>query len=183
MHRSWAGWRRWVFGRCKPDQSGCGQEEAGCGQPADCLAETEETSRAVREYLAALDAARSDEDNGELDGGGSMSGGAQGTPPKQVSLTDPQAAWVTRKGIDPFFAYDANYLIDNKAGIILDAEGTRANRRHHRDHAGARHAPSSAANTLRGNIEPLRGFRQGPKEFWLCRRREFGDRIPLDREP
>jgi hypothetical protein len=30
--------------------------------------------------------------------------------------------------VDPFFAYDANYLIDNKAGIILDAEGTRANR-------------------------------------------------------
>jgi len=27
-----------------------------------------------------------------------------------------------------FFAYDANYLIDNKVGIILDAEGTRANR-------------------------------------------------------
>lgn len=30
--------------------------------------------------------------------------------------------------MDPFFAYDANYLIDNKAGIILDAVGTRANR-------------------------------------------------------
>ena len=30
--------------------------------------------------------------------------------------------------MEPFFAYDANYLIDNKAGIILDAEGTRANR-------------------------------------------------------
>ena len=30
--------------------------------------------------------------------------------------------------MDPFFAYDANYLIDNKVGIILDAEGTRANR-------------------------------------------------------
>ena len=26
------------------------------------------------------------------------------------------------------FAYDANYLIDNKVGVILDAEGTRANR-------------------------------------------------------
>jgi hypothetical protein len=26
------------------------------------------------------------------------------------------------------FAYDANYLIDNKLGIIIDAEGTRANR-------------------------------------------------------
>jgi hypothetical protein len=45
-----------------------------------------------------------------------------------VSLTDPQAAWVARKNADPFFAYDANYLIDNKAGIIVDAEGTRANR-------------------------------------------------------
>src|SRR5580704_1799321 len=47
---------------------------------------------------------------------------------EEVSLTDPQAAWVARPGVDPFFAYDANYLIDNKAGIILDAEGTRANR-------------------------------------------------------
>ena len=26
------------------------------------------------------------------------------------------------------FAYDANYLIDNKFGIILDADGARANR-------------------------------------------------------
>jgi hypothetical protein len=43
-------------------------------------------------------------------------------------LTDPQATWVARPGVDPFFAYDANYLIDNKAGIIVDAEGTRANR-------------------------------------------------------
>ena len=55
-------------------------------------------------------------------------GGNRGKPPKQVSLTDPQAAWVARKNTDPFFAYDANYLIDNKAGIIVDAEGTRANR-------------------------------------------------------
>ena len=30
--------------------------------------------------------------------------------------------------MDPFFAYDANYLIDNKVGIIIDADGTRANR-------------------------------------------------------
>jgi hypothetical protein len=30
--------------------------------------------------------------------------------------------------MSPFFAYDANYLIDNKLGIIVDAEGTRANR-------------------------------------------------------
>jgi hypothetical protein len=47
---------------------------------------------------------------------------------RRISLTDPQAAWVARKSTDPFFAYAANYLIDNKAGIIVDAEGTRANR-------------------------------------------------------
>ena len=86
----------------------------------------EEASHAVREYLAALDAARRDEESGGGDGGGSSNGGDK--PPKQISLTDPQAAWVARKGVDPLFAYDANYLIDNRCGIILDAESTRANR-------------------------------------------------------
>ncbi len=88
--------------------------------------ERREASRAVREYLAALDAAHSDEGSSGGCSGGSSHGG--GKPAGQVSLTDPQAAWVGRKGMDPFFAYDANYLIDNKAGIIVDAEGTRANR-------------------------------------------------------
>jgi transposase len=88
----------------------------------------EEASRAVREYLAALDAACADEESGGAGDGGSSGGGTRSKPPKEVSLTDPQAAWVARVGVDPFFAYDANYLIDNKAGIIVDAEGTRANR-------------------------------------------------------
>jgi transposase len=88
----------------------------------------EEASRAVREYLMALDAARSDEESGGGDDGGSSGGGNRRKPPKEVSLTDPQAAWVAKTGINPFFAYDANYLIDNKVGIIVDAEGTRANR-------------------------------------------------------
>jgi transposase len=86
-------------------------------------------SHAVREYLVALDAAHNDEKDGGGDGSGSnSSGGSRGKPPKEVSLTDPQATWITRPGVNPFFAYDANYLIDNKAGIIVDAEGTRANR-------------------------------------------------------
>jgi transposase len=84
-------------------------------------------SHAVREYLAALDTARGDEDGGG-DAGDSGKGGDRHKPPKEVSLTDPQATWVARPGMDPFFAYDANYLIDNKAGIIIDAVGTRANR-------------------------------------------------------
>ena len=88
----------------------------------------EEASRAVREYLTALDNARTDEENDGRDGDDSGSGvSRRRKPPKEVSLTDPQAAWVARKG-SPLFAYDANYLIDNKAGIIVDAEGTRANR-------------------------------------------------------
>src|SRR6202140_3022445 len=89
---------------------------------------TEEASRAVREYLAALDAARGDEGGGDGEGGRSGGSGSRSKPAKEVSLTDPQAAWVARRGVDPFFAYDANYLIDNKVGIIVDAEGTRANR-------------------------------------------------------
>jgi transposase len=88
----------------------------------------EEASRAVREYLAALDAAAGAEENGRGDGGGSSGGGNRRKPPKEVSLTDPQSSWVKREGTGPFFAYDANYLIDNKLGIIIDAEGTRANR-------------------------------------------------------
>ena len=80
----------------------------------------EEASPAIAEYLAALDAARVTE--------GSDEGDDDRKPPKQISLTDPQAAWVATKKTSPFFAYDSNYLIDNKLGIIVDAEGTRANR-------------------------------------------------------
>jgi hypothetical protein len=66
--------------------------------------QAEAASHAVREYLAALDAARDNEDSTDGDGGGSSSSGSRSRPPKEVSLTDPQAAWVTRLGIDPFFA-------------------------------------------------------------------------------
>ena len=86
----------------------------------------EEASRAVREYLKALDASGSEEESSGSGGDRSIGGGRR-KPPKEISLTDPLAAWVARKSTDPFFAYDANYLIDNKAGIIVDAEGTRAN--------------------------------------------------------
>ena len=72
---------------------------------------TEEASRAVREYLTALDAAQNRDENREDDD--NFDGGSRRKPPKEVSLTDPQAAWVARKNTDPFFAYDANYLIDN----------------------------------------------------------------------
>jgi hypothetical protein len=69
-----------------------------------------EASRAVREYLKALDAAQDDkESGGDEDNTPGGRGSSKGKPAKEVSLTDPQAAWVARKNTDPFFAYDANY--------------------------------------------------------------------------
>jgi hypothetical protein len=46
----------------------------------------EEASRAIREYLATLDAAYHDEETRSEDDG------KRGKPPKEVSPTDPQAA-------------------------------------------------------------------------------------------
>ena len=80
----------------------------------------ERASRAVREYLVALDESLTDAQ--------ALAGGKKAKPPKAISLTDPGAAWVAQRKMRSIFAYDANYLIDNKLGIIVDAEGTRANR-------------------------------------------------------
>ena len=87
-------------------------------QPIDWPA-AKRASRAVTEYLSALD--RSAPDVGK--------GGRPTAPPKAISLTDPQAVWAAkRRKARPLFVYDANYLIDNKLGVIVNAEGTRANR-------------------------------------------------------
>jgi hypothetical protein len=81
--------------------------------------DAKQASRAVKEYLNALD-----QDMPET-----HTGGQREKPAKAISLTDPQAAWVTKRQRDrPHFVYDANYLTDNKLGFIVDAEGTRANR-------------------------------------------------------
>jgi transposase len=79
----------------------------------------QEASRAITEYLDALDQDVPDEHKGSK----------RAKPPKAISLTDPQATWATKKQkVRPVFVYDANYLIDNKLGVIVGAEGTRANR-------------------------------------------------------
>jgi transposase len=97
----------------------------------------EEASHAVREYLAALDSARGDED-GSGDAGGSGKGSDRHKPPKEVSLTDPQATWVARPGLDPFFACE---LPDRQQGRHHhrcgghSGEPTRGDC-HHPDHGG-----------------------------------------------
>jgi transposase len=59
---------------------------------------TEEASHAVREYIAALDAASDDQIGDGGDGDGSSQSSHRRKPPKEVSLTDPQATWVTQAG-------------------------------------------------------------------------------------
>jgi hypothetical protein len=78
-------------------------------------------SRAVREYLAALDEANQS-------CGNALTEVEAVPPPKSISLTDRAARWTAAPGGPAFFAYSTNYLIDLYAGIIMDVEATPANR-------------------------------------------------------
>jgi transposase len=69
-------------------------------------------SRAVKEYLATLDDA--------------AFGAASDRIPKFISPTDPAAQWTGAMKGAAFFAYADNYLIDVKAGVIMDVEASRA---------------------------------------------------------
>jgi len=72
----------------------------------------EKASRAVKEYLATLDA--------------TAFGAASDKVPKFVSPSDPAAQWTGAMRGPAFFAYADNYLIDVKVGIIMDVDASRA---------------------------------------------------------
>lgn len=78
---------------------------------------SEAPSRAVGEYLQALEEANPTSDDDE-----------PSMPPKKVSLTDPAARWTAAPGGPAFYAYSTNYLIDLDAGVIVDVEATPAHR-------------------------------------------------------
>lgn len=69
-------------------------------------------TRAVREYLAALDEAAA----------------PTGKLAKRNSVTDPAARWTAAPGGPAFYAYSTNYLVDTEAGVIVDVEATPAYR-------------------------------------------------------
>ena len=69
------------------------------------------STRAVREYLEALDAQSL----------------AQ-VLPKNISLTDPQSRWTAAPGGPAFYAYSTNYLVDTEHGVIVDVQATPAHR-------------------------------------------------------
>ena len=68
-------------------------------------------TRAMREYLAALD----DEELAAV-------------VPRKLSLSDPHSRWTAASGGVAFFAYSTNYLIDVAHGVILDVQATPAHR-------------------------------------------------------
>ena len=85
------------------------QRQRSCsGDSAIDWGDPEQASRPVREYLAAVEQA-----NPVL--------------PKRISLTDPSATWTAAAG-PAIFAYSTNYLIDLKAGMIVDVEASAVNK-------------------------------------------------------
>ncbi len=71
----------------------------------------EQAARPVREYLAAIEQVND-----------------SSTMPKAISLTDPAASWTAAAHGPAFYAYSTNYLIDLKAGIIVDVEASAVNK-------------------------------------------------------
>jgi transposase len=73
----------------------------------------EQATRAVREYLAGIDEEASRRPEADR---------------HSVSATDPAAEWTCAPGGPAFFAYSTNYLVDVRAGVIVDVEATSSHR-------------------------------------------------------
>jgi transposase len=73
--------------------------------------QTARQSRAVAEYLAALEQEVPNPDR---------------QPPKVISLSDPSSAWTAKANKRVQFGYGLNYLIDIENAVIVDVEATPA---------------------------------------------------------
>jgi hypothetical protein len=78
-------------------------------------AEPERQTRAVKEYLAALEAETEPNPDRKL--------------PKVISPSDPSSAWTAKANKRVQFGYGLNYLIDIANAIIVDVEPTPARNR------------------------------------------------------
>jgi len=123
-------------------------------------------NHAVKEYLATLDDA--------------AFGAATEVVPKFVSPADPAAQWTGATKSAAFFAYADNYLIDVKAGIILDVEPSRA----------IRQAEVGAARTMIERTEQRFGLKpkllaadtaygSAPMLNWLVEEKGIAPHIPV----
>jgi transposase len=128
--------------------------------------DSQEVSRAAKEYLATLDDA--------------AFGAASSVTPKFVSPSDPAAQWTGAMRGPAFFAYADNYLIDVKFGIIMDVEASRA----------IRQAEVGAAKAMiertedRFEIKPERlaadtAYGSGANLDWLVNEKKIAPHIPV----
>jgi transposase len=129
---------------------------------AYCEFDAQGSTRAVREYLQALDGTAAPE-----------------ALPKSISLTDPMARW-TAAGGPAFFAYSTNYLVDMQAGVIVDVEATPA----------IRTAEVDATRVMlerveeRFNVKPDRligdmAYGSAPLLGWLVEQKQIEPHIPV----
>jgi len=123
----------------------------------------EQRSRAVRDYLQALDEAE-----------------PIGATPKYVSMTDPAARWTAAPGCPAFYAYSTNYLVDVKLGVIVDVEATAAHRTEE----------TEATKTMierveeRHNLKPQRligdtAYGTGPMLEWMVEAKGIEPHVPV----
>ena len=75
-------------------------------------AEPERQTRAVKEYLAALEA--------------EVEPNPDRKPPKVISPSDPCSAWTAKANKRVQFGYGLNYLVDTENAVIVDVEPTPA---------------------------------------------------------
>lgn len=121
------------------------------------------STRAVREYLFALDASD-----------------APDKAPKSISLSDPAARWTAAPGGPAFFAYSTNYLIDLDAGIIVDVEATPAYRT---DEVNAAQTMIERVEE-RFDMKPQRlvadtAYGIGPLLGWLVEEKHIAPHVPV----
>ena len=123
----------------------------------------EQRSRAVREYLAALDEAE-----------------PVGSPPKHVSMTDPAARWTAAPGCPAYYAYSTNYLVDVECGVIVDVEATAAHRTEETE------ATKTMIERVAGrhDLKPQRligdtAYGTGPMLEWLVQDKGIEPHVPV----
>ncbi len=126
----------------------------------------DKTSRAIDEYLAALDDA--------------AFGVASDKTPKFLSETDPAARYTGAHSGPAFYAYTVNYLIDTDHAVIVDVEATTA----------IRQAEVTAAKRMLQRTEDRHGlscerlaadtaYGSGPMLEWLVEEKGIEPHIPV----
>jgi transposase len=123
----------------------------------------EQRSRAVRDYLAALDVAE-----------------PIGSTPKYLSMTDPAARWTAAPGCPAFYAYSTNYLVDVKLGVIVDVEATAA---HRTEETEATKAMIERVEK-RHDLKPQRligdtAYGTGPMLEWMVEDKDIEPHVPV----